>query len=340
MSNGQINVVMRTIDTLHISDSLIVGTTSDATTMTPTLCSSIFTIYVRLYIQKLHMLPLKYLHSPLPFYAKPVSCERSTLELFSCKDLLCAFKIDGYRQFLVVVHLSGVDHVCMYDCNWKGHLLHTQTVNRARNGVIYMFDTEMLDNTFHVHDILVFEGASTVQRLFTIRYNIYTKVVKEIFENCTINVIPKIFQPVNMMLSRDIHFPDKCDGLIFVEAVAKVTFGTDWGTMKWKPPHLNTVDMLLVDGAFYVMNDNTKDKVKESVHIVPPHIPSGSICEMRPCWQDNHLIWVFKNVRTDKNRANSVVAYNGAKKSFRDNITVDVLRATLAPQSTSKNPRI
>lgn len=328
---------MRSVDVLSVNE-IVLADPCDAGCRNKVTAllgrSHIFTIYVRCFVNKIlgvrQTASTWHTDNPAP-HPKPVSFSTEQVDLLRHKNLLAAFKGDGERKLLVLFHISGKDYLTSYDVHWQGGLLYECVANRPKNCVLYMFDTEFALGVYNVHDIFISEGAALVARPFAMRHNIYQRAVQDLFNNpirkIDAQVVAKRFTSPQELFRAEC-VPPGHDGVILVDALSPIKFGTDWNIVKWKPPEMNTVDMMAPacesSQSMFVMDGTTPSCVP---HCSAPMFDKNTVCEMRPVKVDGYVTWQFVKTRGDKKRANSSQVLNGATKAFLQNTTFADLRS-------------
>lgn len=132
----------------------------------------------------------------------------------------------------------------------------------------------------------------------------------------------------------------KIDGLVFSPEDAPLQSGRQWNLRKWKPTADMTVD-LVVDAkrklCFY--DAQTKNHVPVGVGCSAKYKP-GDIVECRPKISQGDVSWQPVKLRTDKQRANDRVTYEGTITVIKEGLTLThVMSRLISNEPGSTNPK-
>jgi hypothetical protein len=155
-------------------------------------------------------------------------------------------KSDGTRAVLVrcvFMHwpvLVSVDRSFAMRVHWTG------TRTDAPSALMTVVDSERLsEHHLHAFDVFLLSRTNAVHaRPHAVRMDLLGAAVDECLHEtgAALTVTVKHFAPLSTESIRDALERDG-DGLILVDTTRPVTFGSDPGILKWKAPHLSTVDM-------------------------------------------------------------------------------------------------
>lgn len=257
--------------------------------------------------------------------SSPVSCDKDFLcEFANGGPVSCAFKLDGVRAFLVVVHLKGYDILCAYDRSWTGRVVARAKADRDHDGVIHVVDCENVEGVLYAHDVIIFEEAAVLSKPFETRVRMYRAATEDISSSfdADLKVVNKDFVPVKEFLGKTQPRWTREDGIIFVHANAKSTIGTDFHVMKWKPAERNTLDCQIAKNVAYVIDGNRLFRVK---NCEIKRAASDGIFEMTPVVKAMGVKWQLGKHRPDKSAPNCRRTYELTLKAVLDNVTMETL---------------
>jgi len=237
-------------------------------------------------------------------------------------------KSDGTRAILVRCVFMGwpvlvsVDRSFAMHVHWSGpHVADGQ----PQSTLVTVVDAERLAAArFHAFDVFLLSRTNAVHtRPHSVRMDHLPYSVDECLHetDAALTVTVKSFAPLT---SASIHaaLESDGDGLILVDTTRPVTFGSDPGILKWKAPHLSTVD-LVVDrrrcGAHYskLARARTADGKATAIPDVPLTDVPGTLPAIWEFGFDGGR-WRPVRRRDDKQRANSLYVVNQTMNNVVD----------------------
>lgn len=289
--------------------------------------------------------------------SQPVSMDRQNLGLLREKPYKVSWKADGTRYMMLI---DGKDEVYFLDrdnCIYKiSGLTFLHRKDRDRHIADTLLDGEMVIDTvndvkvprFLIYDIIRYEGNEVGKCAFGTRL---TCIEKEIVgarnTYITQGIIDKTKEPFSIrkkefwdvseaykLMGDDFknQLAHEPDGLIFQPSRDPYKAGREDSVLKWKPPHMNSVDFKLkivkesglgmlprTVGQLFVGGLDrpfAEMKVKGEVKNM-----NNKIIECK--WEN--MGWVFMRERTDKSFPNGYNTAMGVIQSIREPVTTDIL---------------
>lgn len=273
-------------------------------------------------------------HNPAP---KPVTVRRTNLRSLT-KDYVVSEKNDGQRYCLMIGRTLNGDQP--YSTAVSGKREMTQCPLVATNTLaitgktidIYngtLLDGEWIPNDkgggeFIVFDCVVAGGYNSRTRNFKERCELAELIVKNI-EPVGWTIRVKTFHDIKniKLLWNNIQQGKygKCDGLIFVSKLLPITKSTTEGTKKWKPNHMQTIDILYENGEFKCVSEDGRNIAAPITVSMNTDIPvrSGVVYEVAPGEANE---WVVIKERPDKNVSNHIRTIRRTIDTLMDNVTI------------------
>ncbi|ORD94629.1 MCE1 [Enterospora canceri] len=177
----------------------------------------------------------------------PVALNRERLDLLLNEDYLVCEKSDGIRVMLL---LSG-QFTYLYDRTNKFHMTCINTRTKAP----FLFDGEMYRTkdtfVFAIFDVLIFDGKSVLKRNLIERLSLcqsFANTFRSSHRDSALIKFKIVFKTFiksyafKSILDAISSFDHKNDGLIFTPVSDPYALYAISRILKWKPPHLNTID--------------------------------------------------------------------------------------------------
>lgn len=198
----------------------------------------------------------------------PVSMDRTNLDFLRLRPYRVSWKADGCRYMMYVQDADNVFFLARSLMLYKvdGKLAFPKITNLNENITDTLLDGEMvLDNEngnkvprYLIYDIISLNGNNDIRcKDFDYRCKIIRDVVVAArFKAKSKNIIPATGEPFKIFdkgfyglehtkKTLDLKVLHEKDGLIFQPADLPYTSGTCLEILKWKPPHLNSIDFKL-----------------------------------------------------------------------------------------------
>jgi hypothetical protein len=253
-------------------------------------------------------------------------------------------KSDGTRAVLVRCVfmrwpvLVSVDRSFAMSVHWTGPRTD------APSTLITVVDSERISDRFHAFDVFLLSRTNAVHtRPHAVRMDLLGAAVEECLHgtNAALVVTVKQFAPLSTESIRAALERDG-DGLILVDTTRPVTFGSDPGILKWKAPHLSTVD-LVVDrkrcGAHY--SKLARVRTSDGKPTVIADVPLSDVPGPLPAiWEFafDGARWRPVRRRDDKKRANSLYVVVQTMNNVVDVIDPSELLLALDKQPAERQP--
>jgi len=298
--------------------------------------------------------------------AQPVSMDRSNLELLRHKRYWVTYKADGTRYMLLLMrhgaYLISRDFELQrielrFPIEFKNDKF---TVNPAVPHHMTLLDGEMVIDfnkeknqyirKYLVYDLVLHQGQSwmgfpwkqrfaQLQEIVNMRNYEKAKIEKQewpfeySYADEPFGVEAKMFwcmgqvEGIVKTIPRLLH---ECDGFIFQAYEDKYQIGTHEELLKWKYPHMNSVDFRFRQtkngGEVYLLRRN--EILCQDVPVVfdneeDKDLYDGKIIEC--AYDKDNDRWTFLRERVDKSLPNAYTVYEKVLKSIRDNITQEEL---------------
>ncbi|KAJ3083567.1 hypothetical protein HK102_001009, partial [Quaeritorhiza haematococci] len=260
--------------------------------------------------------------------AQPESFQKSHLDAVNELDYLVTPKTDGFRS-LVFIDCNG--HMWSFEQNLHVRCLNIAPVPGIANSLL---DAEIVGtdpvlsfpdcHQIFVFDVLMVRGREVRNREdFRSRLRLVEELVAEIATGC-VCVFAKTFLALDQIPGLWTAGPVRGDdGLIFVPIFEPYPLRQKWEScLKWKPPHLNTVDFVVHAGQYHVINnDNTMIPFPEQgPHVIRPELEKKVV----ECGWDGSG-WVVHRVRQDKDCPNHVSVATNVWKSIAEPMLINDL---------------
>lgn len=290
--------------------------------------------------------------------AQPVSMDRTNIQFLRAHRYRISWKADGCR---FMMYIQDEDNIFFLDRNlllWRVTGLRFPKLDNLRSHITdTLLDGEMVTDVINgqsipkylIYDVISLNGNIVGNDNFDKRCGLI---------KCVIIKARHLAKQENLIMSEgepfkvsekgffflhhtkktlDLEVPHEKDGLIFQPLNSPYTGGTCNNILKWKPPHLNSVDFRIVireerrDGCLpesvaqlYV--SNIKDRPMLSFRVGRDQVKNlnqynNKIVEM--VVQDRK--WTVLRERTDKLRPNSYETANSVIKSIREPVTEEDL---------------
>ncbi len=274
-------------------------------------------------------------HNPAP---TPITLRREDIAILS--NYLVAEKNDGERLMLLIAATEdGVEYSagiprnkCPLSCQLTVNTTKNETTVRVVDKDIDLYNGTLLDGEwvagtqeYVVFDAVVAGGYSVRKRSFEERLAFAKSIVQHINTNGW-SIRVKDFVPLSKISELNKGIQDgkrgKCDGLVFVNRAAPVTTGRSVHTKKWKPRHMQTLDLMWSDGKFTCVGENGR-------FVSPGFEVDGSgeeniIYEIQPPAADGQK-WSILQTRPDKVNANHISTVRKTLDTIRENIRLEEL---------------
>jgi mRNA guanylyltransferase len=324
------------------------------------------------------MLPPTVMRQPDAFPGcQPVSLAREHLRFLIDLPYLVCEKSDGIRQLLLFTNTNDYepslegdapeDFVALsIDRKWQVHALggwrvaHLHGENPSdtdgTNGKAawcppgdVLLDGELVDDghTFWLFDLLVYAGQDVTglrldQRLQLVQNHVLPALKKSPQSPLTVR-LKLFYKPYGIQELLDKIIPGQAhanDGLIFTPINEAYQGGTWPHLLKWKPPHLNTVDFSVAeDGSTLLLAESQRDESGRERRVLEPFgqlLPEQrAALALSECIVECQLAdeskgtWRLVRVRTDKSIPNDVHVARRILKSIKDSVTRDDLIALM-----------
>ena len=281
----------------------------------------------------------------------PISFTKSHLALK--EPYLVCEKTDGVRYLLMMPAIPGLNGIV----NAEAYLIDRKynfwkiTVHVPGEVLVgdNLYDTELIFDYGTEPRLLIFDTIFCRGTCFL--YNNYyerlraawkalvypLRLTRSRSENSMEIYLKDFFEPkdIDYLYNQIIpSLPHESDGLIFTKVEAPYSSGTNSNIIKWKPPHLNTIDFYIKstseENLFELYTQNIKlDKFGE-IQVRDEEqkkvIRSASNC-VGECYLQNGE-WKIYKLRTDKDTANNTVIAERILKSIQDNVSAeDIIEA-------------
>ncbi|EPR79324.1 mRNA capping enzyme subunit alpha [Spraguea lophii 42_110] len=178
----------------------------------------------------------------------PVTFHRYHFPLLLKEDFLVCEKSDGLRLQLFVVNIKDVTHLFFYDRK----LAFYKIPFNCKIPEDYLFDVEFLVENDNVHflvfDTLVFKNKQIFKANLLERLTMAQSFVK-LLQNINFPIkttIKRMYKSYGIVDAYKNNTQSvETDGLIFTPINEPYSLGSSKKLLKWKPPHLNTIDFLI-----------------------------------------------------------------------------------------------
>lgn len=266
----------------------------------------------------------RYFHTnKLTFPApQPVSIERKDLN--KLVDYVCCHKLDGERFMLWTIKDSETNDNLSFliDRNFKFYKVF-QKFSDSSYEKESLFDGELIDDVFVIHDAFVVEGINLMQKDFIARYKTCHSFIDKNWKPIPIksfSICLKKFYPIKEIKNLFDETNYKCDGVVFYPIKESVGCRTQFSLLKWKEHH--TVDFKIrhcddKEKTELLTWDNGSMVVYETIDSIKDSFPNDSIVEFE--FMDGK----FKPLkqRVDKSHGNSLFTIKKTMLNIRENIT-------------------
>lgn len=199
--------------------------------------------------------------------AQPVSMDLSNIQLLAAHRYKVSWKADGCRYML---YIEDEDNIFFLERNLQLWRVHGLKFPRIEDLNMHLTDTlldgEMVTDDYNgkkipkylIYDVISLNGNIVAKQNFEKRLAKIMGVIVEARRRAKqANIIPRDGEPfkVGEKGFYELHFSKKTwdlkvthekDGLIFQPVDEFYTGGTCPGILKWKPPHLNSIDFKLI----------------------------------------------------------------------------------------------
>lgn len=254
---------------------------------------------------------------------QPVSIERKHFAHLACNPYVVGVKNDGVRFCFFIGKIQDKYMVGFMGRNQVVYKIPCKLSKMFYEGCV--FDGELVDNTYHMFDCVVYAGKDVSKLKFSERFSYIRdfcemlKSSKNIVMPDNLTMIPKEFIPLsNISLLFKDDF-DKTDGLIFMPENLPIHTSTHSTMFKWKPKRLNTVDFKLYKNKVYLQtNGADAEKRIKVIHSVDTSEPVIVECEFVAEKQ-----WQVVQVRSDKHMANSEYTYQRTLVNIHEDIQLE-----------------
>lgn len=291
----------------------------------------------------------------------PVSLDRDNLQLLRQRYYYATWKADGTRYMMLIA-----THGCyLIDRNFcfRRVQLHfpLKIPNEGSSHNFTLIDGEMVidklstkfERRYLAYDLMMLNGVSIVERPFSERWKLLEKEVFEPrnadrrknsiyrYDMEPFRVRRKDFwllSTVTKLLNEFIEgLSHKADGLIFQGWDDPYVPRTHECLLKWKYPHMNSVDFLfeIGDGDCYLLFlfERGKKKLMDGSRVVfnesdDVSALAGKIIECS--WDPEKKCWACMRLRPDKANPNELNTYKKVMRSIGDNITEGILLNEIA----------
>lgn len=263
---------------------------------------------------------------------QPTSIERKHFDVLKKNKYMICEKTDGERHVLVAFTFESSKVCVLIDRSLSCTLVQNTLPKKAYD--ITVFDGELINNIFCIHDSVVVEGtcvrrlsltsrlqeASTfVDKILKLKTDLFFIHVKRMYplENC------------NQFIEYYKTLVD-VDGVIITPINEPIKTGTHDTLFKWKPQDQNTIDFLIKKTgskwSMYVQEHGSL--VFESEMLLkdaPDWITDNCIAECQYMHQEQPRWWKPINIRTDKSHPNNRRTFYRTLNNIRENIQLKEL---------------
>lgn len=267
----------------------------------------------------------RYFHTnKLTFPApQPVSIERKDLN--KLVDYMCCHKLDGERFLLWTIKepVTNDNLTFLIDRNFKFYKVF-QKFSESAYSKESLFDGELVDDVFVIHDTIILEGNNLLNKDFVTRYNNCFNFLNKGWTPIAIksfSIRLKKFYNMKGLKFLFNEMPENCDGVVFYPIHEGVGCRTQFSLLKWKEHHTmdfkirtsgDKTELLTWDHGSIVIY-KTIDKLVD--------YPDDSIVEFE------YMNCEFKPIkhRIDKSHGNSLFTIEKTMLNIKENITKEEL---------------
>ena len=247
----------------------------------------------------------------------------------SWEDWWMSEKTNGEHYILYFGHVLGQPVQAILQRNLDIHLVTFEVPHALFSGTL--LEGEWIKDKFLVFDVISSCGYVTRYLRFTDRLKIMHNLIPLVrpVDSSPFQLQAKVFVPISSFrkyLENWSKVGHSSDGFIFIYSPYCLLPKSHSKLLKWKPPHLLTVDFYLEENG---------DQVDFLVfHKNAPHVftsqPSfgdgksdGGIWECR--FDSSKSLWIPLHQRTDKTFPNSLYVANKTWQHIMDNVSLSVL---------------
>lgn len=295
--------------------------------------------------------------------AQPVSMDVQNVHLIKTKPYLVSWKADGNRYMLYIQDEDNIFFLTRSLQLWRVVGLKFPKLEDLQSHLTdTLVDGEMVTDTingnkvpkFLIYDVISLNGTIVANQNFNKRCGIIKSVIVEARTKAKFkNIINSSEEPFKVgdkgffylqdtRKTLNLKVPHEKDGLIFQPIDDPYTGGTCPSILKWKPPHMNSIDFRIVVreerrngclpesvGCLHVSNSPNPVVVVQNLRRDDEyHNYNGKIVEMTLDPKTNR--WKVMRERTDKLTPNSYETAMATFKSIKQPITEEYLLDLIA----------
>ena len=264
---------------------------------------------------------------------QPISIERKHFSILKKGDYVVCEKTDGVRHVLISCMFGDKKICALVNRAFDIFIISLNLPKAAYQGSL--FDGELIDNFFIVHDAVTISGTNVKNLGLFERIQAAENVLFGIvrMKNDTVTLkIKTFFDLKDFKKFIGEYLPTityRIDGLIFTPVHEPVRTGTHETMFKWKPRDANTIDFQFKKWdqqnkwGMYVQEHNKFIFESElSIEKAPEWITEDCIAECQYMCDEYPRWWKPLTLRTDKKHPNNRKTFYRTLENIRENIQI------------------